>query len=132
MLCFPIISFLCCNSPKQARAPSFLRFWDHTQAHFTQTPLDEDRHVTETSNWQHTTRKKERYLCLDVTGTRNPSMRMAAVPRFRLHGHRNRLFPVIISENIWRQWSTYSVIHVIQVSCRELLFSNIDPTSFWK
>lgn len=131
MLCFPIIPFLCRNSPSQVRAASFLKFRYHNQTHVTRTPLDEDRPVIWTSSWQHTTRTKERYLCLGVIRTRNPSIRTAADPLCRRQGHTNWRFPVMFSENIWYQWSTYSVTHGIQSSFRQL-FSNIDPTSFWK
>ena len=66
MLCFPIIRFLCRNSPTQTRTTSFLRFWDNTQTHVIQTPSDEDRPFTGTSSWQLTTRTKERHLRLGV------------------------------------------------------------------
>ena len=46
-----------------------------------------DKSVAETSNWQHTTFERDRYLYPGGIRTRNPSKRAAVNPRVRPHGY---------------------------------------------
>ena len=54
------------------------------------TLLDGWSAVADTSTWQHTTFKREKYPCPVGIRTRNPSKRAAADPRLRMGGHWDR------------------------------------------
>jgi len=80
------------NSPS-GPGPHYREFTiTHRHTTLDRTPLDEwSAPDEENCTWQHTTLTGDRNPCPTGIRTRNPSKRVAADPRLRPRGHRDRL-----------------------------------------
>jgi len=102
------------TAPSAPKPPHYWGFEVKLTQHSIRVLWTNDRPVAETSTWQHTAFREERYIHVpSVIRTHSPSRRAAADPHLRPRGHRDRFYSSVTVYNICK--STVSLNNTLKI-----------------